>query len=73
MNLPLKFYSVACATLLLMVAVGAGQTLAKKPKPPETPIVIGHRGAPRYLPEHTLADTRSRCSRAPISSNPISS
>ncbi len=55
MNRALKFYSVACATLLLMLAVGAGEALAKKPKAPEAPIVIGHRGASGYLPEHTLA------------------
>jgi glycerophosphoryl diester phosphodiesterase len=28
---------------------------AKRPDPPESPIIIAHRGASGYLPEHTLA------------------
>ena len=44
------------ALLLLLLAGGAGHALAKEPRTQAaTPIVIGHRGAAGYLPEHTLA------------------
>ncbi len=37
------------------------------------PIVIGHRGASGYLPEHTLESYRAAIAMVLISSNPISS
>ena len=51
----LQMRAVACAALLLMFAISAGETFAGPPAPAGFPIVIGHRGAPGYLPEHTLA------------------
>ena len=55
MNRAFKFHAVAWTALSLVLVASAGDALAKKPKPPEAPIVIGHRGAAGYLPEHTLA------------------
>jgi glycerophosphoryl diester phosphodiesterase len=44
------------ALLLLLLGGGAGHALAKEPRTQAaTPIVIGHRGAAGYVPEHTLA------------------
>ena len=39
----------------------------------DQPIVIGHRGASGYVPEHTLVAYFLPSSRAPITSNLISS
>lgn len=47
--------AIAGATLSLTVAFGAADTLARQPATGSAPIVIGHRGASGYLPEHTLA------------------
>lgn len=44
---------IAWAAVLLML-VGAGYSLAAPPVSSASPIVIGHRGAAGYLPEHTL-------------------
>ena len=49
------FHVIARAALLLLLVGGAGHALAKEPRTQATPIVIGHRGAAGYLPEHTLA------------------
>jgi glycerophosphoryl diester phosphodiesterase len=47
---------LAVASLLLLAAVPAAQAAAPKPAADEAaPIVIGHRGASGYRPEHTLA------------------
>jgi glycerophosphoryl diester phosphodiesterase len=55
MNHSLKFRSIAWAALLLVLACGAGEPLARPLAATDSPIVIGHRGAAGYLPEHTLA------------------
>ena len=44
----------ACAGLLL-AACAFGAPQAQPMASPAAPLVIGHRGAPGYLPEHTLA------------------
>jgi glycerophosphoryl diester phosphodiesterase len=41
--------------ILFVLAAGIGEPMARNPEPADPPIVIGHRGAPGYLPEHTLA------------------
>jgi glycerophosphoryl diester phosphodiesterase len=38
----------------------------------DEPLVIGHRGASGYRPEHTLAAYELAIARAPTSSSPIS-
>jgi glycerophosphoryl diester phosphodiesterase len=55
MNHALKSRFIAWVALLFMFAVGAGEPFARPPSPTAEPIVIGHRGAAGYLPEHTLA------------------
>jgi len=55
MNHALNFRFIARAALLLVLVGGAGESLARPPAPTTAPIVIGHRGAAGYLPEHTLA------------------
>lgn len=57
MNRIRQFRIVAwMALLVLLLGGGAGHALAKEPRTQAaTPIVIGHRGAAGYLPEHTLA------------------
>ena len=53
---PALWLPVAAWTALLLGVVGAATgTSTKKPWTPAAPIVIAHRGAPGYLPEHTLA------------------
>jgi glycerophosphoryl diester phosphodiesterase len=54
MNHVLKFRFIAWVALLLVLVGGAGEPLARPPVATGTPIVIGHRGAAGYLPEHTL-------------------
>jgi glycerophosphoryl diester phosphodiesterase len=51
----LQMRTAACITLLLMLAFGAGTAFASPPTRSDAPLVIGHRGAAGYLPEHTLA------------------
>jgi glycerophosphoryl diester phosphodiesterase len=51
--LKLRFFAWV-AVLFALVGV-AGEALAGPPAPIISPLVIGHRGAPGYLPEHTLA------------------
>lgn len=55
MNHLLKLRFIAWTALALALAGGTGEPLARSPAPTGAPIVIGHRGAPGYLPEHTLA------------------
>jgi glycerophosphoryl diester phosphodiesterase len=67
----------ATSTLgILLVAMASADTMAKDmltDLPVEHPIVIGHRGASGYVPEHTLAAYLSLSSRERIISSPISS
>lgn len=55
MNHALKLRFIAWAALLFVLVGGAGEPLARPPARSDSPIVIGHRGAAGYLPEHTLA------------------
>ena len=55
MNRTCLFHVIARAALLLLLVGGAGHALAKEPRTQSTPVVIGHRSAAGYLPEHTLA------------------
>src|ERR671915_809860 len=50
--------TVTSALGILLVAIASADTMAKDmltDLPVEHPIVIGHRGASGYVPEHTLA------------------
>ncbi len=53
----LRRLAVAVATLSI-VSPAATPADASKAKPKAQPLVIGHRGAPGYRPEHTLASYR---------------
>lgn len=55
MNHALKLRVFAWTAFLLVLAGSAGEALAHRHAPGAAPIVIGHRGASGYLPEHTLA------------------
>ena len=55
MNPALKLRSIAWVALLFLLVAGGGEPFARPPSPTAAPIVIGHRGASGYLPEHTLA------------------
>ena len=44
----------AAATCLLALASLAGPAQAKSPHEDDGPLITGHRGAPGYLPDHTL-------------------
>jgi glycerophosphoryl diester phosphodiesterase len=55
MNQALKLHVFAWTAFLFVLAGSAGEALAHRNAPSAAPIVIGHRGAPGYLPEHTLA------------------
>ena len=44
----------ATATCLLALASLAGPAQAKSPHEDDGPLITGHRGAPGYLPDHTL-------------------
>ena len=55
MNHALKLRFLAGVALLFALVGGAGGPFAHPPGPSASPIVIGHRGAAGYLPEHTLA------------------
>lgn len=54
MNPIFKFRLIAWAAVVLALAGGIDESLARHPAATDTPIVIGHRGAAGYLPEHTL-------------------
>jgi glycerophosphoryl diester phosphodiesterase len=55
MNHAFKLRYIAWVALLFALVGGAGEPFARQPAPTDSPIVIGHRGAAGYLPEHTLA------------------
>src|SRR5215210_4027344 len=44
----------ALLAAVAMVACAAPVAAAHHPREPDGPLVIGHRGAPGYLPDHTL-------------------
>jgi glycerophosphoryl diester phosphodiesterase len=54
---PLPLLRSACIALLAATSLHAAQAhdLRHRPQPDAPPLVIGHRGAPGYVPEHTLA------------------
>ena len=62
------FIAAACSLALAPLAE------AKKPPPTDeiNPLVIGHRGAAGYRPDHTLAGYALAISRARTTSSPTS-
>ncbi|MEA2324954.1 MAG: glycerophosphoryl diester phosphodiesterase [Solirubrobacteraceae bacterium] len=50
--------AVALAALAALAGPAATAAAQTTPRPAAQPIVIGHRGAPAYRPEHTLASYR---------------
>jgi glycerophosphoryl diester phosphodiesterase len=50
-----RLRALAFVVTSLSIVLGACETVARQPAPAAAPIVIGHRGASGYLPEHTLA------------------
>lgn len=70
----LSALALILATSPLSHAEDAGRRLAKwKTLDGKAPLVIGHRGASGYLPEHTLESYRRAMNLAPTMSNRTSS